>query len=406
MSSPRLTTRSGRTWSFICRTNSRVSSAAPVRELAELALPARLGAEVQVRDDADRELARHGPMILMTHAAHRHRRGPRQPARARDRRNPQGARARHGAAHARVDPRGARRRRASPARTWSSSAATGRGRARPLPGVHLRREPRLGAEQHPGLAALRARAPGGGLRLDLRRHRLPGLGREEAPSPRPHDKVLVCDTDWRRRYVDRSQHPETDAEKMRAEGDRVVELSRRIASEQASRRVHRRHQVLRRTGPRELVAAFDDAPAPTGPARRGARGARSRRRTSSISSRRCSSAARPSTASTRTAATWRSTRSEDLATRRDSGGANRRPSEPRMRRGRSPARRREQALRARAKRGEPAPAALERDHAGGRARGAARGRGAERVRQVDHAAHRRGARGAGRGHGAPSPGGR
>src|SRR5262249_550781 len=43
-----------------------------------------------------------------------------------------------------------------------------------------------------------------------------------------HDKVLACDTDWRRRYVDRSKHPESDAEKMRAEGERVVELSRRI----------------------------------------------------------------------------------------------------------------------------------------------------------------------------------
>ncbi|MEQ9320129.1 MAG: NTP transferase domain-containing protein, partial [Polyangiaceae bacterium] len=27
----------------------------------------------------------------------------------------------------------------------------------------------------------------------------------------PHDITLVCDTDWRRRYVDRSEHPETDA---------------------------------------------------------------------------------------------------------------------------------------------------------------------------------------------------
>jgi choline kinase len=49
-----------------------------------------------------------------------------------------------------------------------------------------------------------------------------------------HDKVLGCDTDWRRRYVHRTRHPETDAEKLRAEGDRVVELSRRIASEAAS----------------------------------------------------------------------------------------------------------------------------------------------------------------------------
>jgi choline kinase len=50
----------------------------------------------------------------------------------------------------------------------------------------------------------------------------------------PHPIVLACDTDWRRRYVDRSQHPESDAEKMRAEGNRVVELSRRIHSERAS----------------------------------------------------------------------------------------------------------------------------------------------------------------------------
>lgn len=49
-----------------------------------------------------------------------------------------------------------------------------------------------------------------------------------------HDITLACDTDWRRRYVGRSQHPETDAEKMRADGERIVELSRRIPSENAS----------------------------------------------------------------------------------------------------------------------------------------------------------------------------
>ena len=43
-----------------------------------------------------------------------------------------------------------------------------------------------------------------------------------------------CDTDWRRRYIGRSQHPETDAEKLRAQGDRVLELSRRIPSEAAT----------------------------------------------------------------------------------------------------------------------------------------------------------------------------
>src|ERR1700722_15616711 len=74
----------------------------------------------------------------------------------------------------------------------------------------------------------------------------------------PHDKVLVCDTDWRRRYVKRSQHPETDAEKMRAEGDRVVELSRRIASEKASGEFI---GVTKFTpdGAREMMAAFDEA---------------------------------------------------------------------------------------------------------------------------------------------------
>jgi choline kinase len=50
----------------------------------------------------------------------------------------------------------------------------------------------------------------------------------------PRDIVLGCDTEWRRRYSARSQHPETDAEKMRAEGDRVLEVSRGIPSEAAS----------------------------------------------------------------------------------------------------------------------------------------------------------------------------
>lgn len=47
------------------------------------------------------------------------------------------------------------------------------------------------------------------------------------------DITLGCDTAWRRRYLDRQQHPESDAEKLRARGSRVVELSRRIESEQA-----------------------------------------------------------------------------------------------------------------------------------------------------------------------------
>jgi choline kinase len=74
----------------------------------------------------------------------------------------------------------------------------------------------------------------------------------------PYDKVLACDTDWRRRYVDRSLHPESDGEKMRAEGDRVVELSRRIPSDRASGEFI---GVAKATaeGAREIVAAYDDA---------------------------------------------------------------------------------------------------------------------------------------------------
>jgi len=47
------------------------------------------------------------------------------------------------------------------------------------------------------------------------------------------DIALGCDTAWRRRYIGRSQHPETDAEKLRAHGSRVLEISRTIASEAA-----------------------------------------------------------------------------------------------------------------------------------------------------------------------------
>src|SRR5262249_13346112 len=76
----------------------------------------------------------------------------------------------------------------------------------------------------------------------------------------PHDLTVACDTDWRRRYVARSQHPEHDAEKLRAEGDRVVEMSRKIASEKASGEFI---GVMRatRAGAAKLVDAFDRAKA-------------------------------------------------------------------------------------------------------------------------------------------------
>ena len=49
-----------------------------------------------------------------------------------------------------------------------------------------------------------------------------------------HDVTLVVDTDFRARYEHRSMHPETDAEKVRCEGQSVVEVSRRIPGEEAS----------------------------------------------------------------------------------------------------------------------------------------------------------------------------
>jgi choline kinase len=47
----------------------------------------------------------------------------------------------------------------------------------------------------------------------------------------PGDIVLCVDTHWRDRYADRSQHPEHDAEKVAADGDRVTRIHREIPSE-------------------------------------------------------------------------------------------------------------------------------------------------------------------------------
>lgn len=76
----------------------------------------------------------------------------------------------------------------------------------------------------------------------------------------PHDITLACDTDWRRRYTGRSLHPETDAEKLRAEGERVVELSRKIPSERAAGEFI---GVMRMSpaGAQSFLAAFDEAKA-------------------------------------------------------------------------------------------------------------------------------------------------
>ena len=50
----------------------------------------------------------------------------------------------------------------------------------------------------------------------------------------PSALVLGNDTDWRRRYVNRSQHPESDGEKLRADGQKVLQVSRDIPSADAS----------------------------------------------------------------------------------------------------------------------------------------------------------------------------
>jgi L-glutamine-phosphate cytidylyltransferase len=76
----------------------------------------------------------------------------------------------------------------------------------------------------------------------------------------PAHIALGCDTAWRRRYVDRSQHPETDAEKLRAENDRVVEISRRIPSERAGGEFIG-VMKLDAAGVRDFCNAFDAAKA-------------------------------------------------------------------------------------------------------------------------------------------------
>jgi choline kinase len=47
------------------------------------------------------------------------------------------------------------------------------------------------------------------------------------------DIALLVDTDWRRRYAPRTEHPESDGEKVRLAGDRVVEVNRSIPPAEA-----------------------------------------------------------------------------------------------------------------------------------------------------------------------------
>ncbi|MDP6982212.1 MAG: phosphocholine cytidylyltransferase family protein [Candidatus Latescibacteria bacterium] len=47
------------------------------------------------------------------------------------------------------------------------------------------------------------------------------------------EAVLCVDTHWRTRYAHRSQHPEDDAEKVTADGDRITRINRTIPSHEA-----------------------------------------------------------------------------------------------------------------------------------------------------------------------------
>jgi choline kinase len=49
----------------------------------------------------------------------------------------------------------------------------------------------------------------------------------------PADIALLVDTDWRARYRPRTQHPESDGEKVRLHGDRITAVSRRIPPDEA-----------------------------------------------------------------------------------------------------------------------------------------------------------------------------
>ena len=79
----------------------------------------------------------------------------------------------------------------------------------------------------------------------------------------PHDIALVMDTDWRDRYRFRSQHPESDAEKMIVDGDRVTRLSRTIDPADASGEFT---GVLKMTskGAKLLLDFYDDLRASVG----------------------------------------------------------------------------------------------------------------------------------------------
>ena len=73
----------------------------------------------------------------------------------------------------------------------------------------------------------------------------------------PHDITLVMDTQWRQRYRFRSQHPESDGEKMLSDGPLVTKVSRSIPPEEATGEFT---GVIRFSakGTADLLAFYDD----------------------------------------------------------------------------------------------------------------------------------------------------
>lgn len=87
----------------------------------------------------------------------------------------------------------------------------------------------------------------------------------------PADIALLVDTDWRRRYAPRTQHPESDGEKVRLDGERVVEVNRAIPPREDRRDRRDRGRLRARDAGWAVVAhgrPSDDA-APSRPSRRG-----------------------------------------------------------------------------------------------------------------------------------------
>ena len=173
--------------------------------------------------------------VALAGATGDYRGGSRQPPQERDRRHPEDPGRGHGPTHARVDSGGARVAAASAARTWCSSAATApTSCARATPSSRTCTTT-TGQNNNILLSLLMAREYlGDGFVSTYARHRVRRRGRAKAGRlARRHRARLRHGL--ARRYVGRTQHPETDAEKLRADGTRVRRAqSRTIPSEQAS----------------------------------------------------------------------------------------------------------------------------------------------------------------------------